>query len=102
MDITLLTQIITESGFPVACVVVLGWFVLKIYNDTTKANKENMDAIQDRCQEREDKLYDELKESREVISSAVSTIGLYADKLDVIQSDLSDIKTDIAVLVSKE
>lgn len=102
MDLTLLTQLITESGFPVACVVVLGWFVYKIYNDTTKANKENMDAVQERCQEREDKLYEELKENREVTAQAVATIGLYADKLDCIQSDLAEIKTDIAIIASKE
>ena len=102
MDLTLLTQLITESGFPVACVVVLGWFVYKIYNDTTRANKENMDAVQEKCAEREERLYGEIKENREVTAQAVATIGLYADKLQCIQDDLSEIKADIAIIASKE
>ena len=102
MDVTAISTLITTLGFPIVCVIGLGWFVLKIYQDTTKANEENMDKVQARCKEREDKLYDEIKANREVNAQAIATIGLYADKLDIIQSDVSEIKTDMAILMSKE
>ncbi len=101
MDIAGLTQIISTLGFPVACVVFLGFFVYKIYNDTTKQNAENMEKVQQRCQEREDKLYQEIKENREVNAQAIATIAHYAEKLDTIQTDINVIKTDITILTSK-
>lgn len=102
MDVNAISTLITTLGFPIVCVIVLGWFVFKIYQDTTRSNEENLEKVQERCQAREDKLYDEIKANREVNAQAIATIGLYADKLDIIQSDVSDIKTDMAVLMSKE
>lgn len=102
MNVETITTLVTTLGFPIVCVIGLGAFILMIYKDTTKANEENMEKVQNRCQEREDKLFEEIKANREVNASAIATIGLYADKLDVIQSDLAEIKTDIAVIASRE
>lgn len=99
--LSLLADLIPSLGFPIVCVVGLGWFIYKIYNDTTKQNAENMEKIQARCQAREDKLYEEIKENREVNAKAIETIAHYAEKLDIIQQDISDIKTDITVIMSK-
>jgi chromosome segregation ATPase len=81
-----MVDIISTVGFPIACVIGLGWFIYKIYNDTTK---------------REDKLYEELANCRAVNEKAIDTIAHYAEKLDIIQSDINDIKTDITVIKSK-
>ena len=56
----LLAELIPTLGFPIVCVVVLGWFVYKIYKDTTKQNADNMEKLQSRCLEREEKLYNEI------------------------------------------
>jgi chromosome segregation ATPase len=82
----IMVDIISTVGFPIACVIGLGWFIYKIYNDTTK---------------REDKLYSELANCRAVNEKAIDTIAHYAEKLDIIQSDINDIKTDITVIKSK-
>ena len=85
-------------------VIVLGIIILFttfIYRNTIKENKENMEAVQARCKEREDKLYEEIRENREVNAQAIATITLYAEKLEVIQSDIKDIKTDITILAAK-
>ena len=95
-------QIISTVGFPIACVLAMGAFIFYIYKQTTKENAENMEKVQARCKEREDKLYEELKLSREVNSKAIETIAHYAEKLDVIQKDISDIKTDITIIRSQE
>lgn len=82
MEIAALIELIPTLGFPIVLVIALGWFVYKIYKDTTKASKE-----------REDKLYQEIEKNQEINAKAIETITLYADRLDTIQKDISDIKT---------
>ena len=95
-------EVISTLGFPVACAVAMAAFIFHIYKQTTKDNAENMAQVQARCKEREDKLYDELALSREVNSKAIETIAHYAEKLDVIQQDISEIKTNITIIRSQE
>ena len=102
MDLSIIMEIITGVGFPIACVIGLGWFVYKIYTDTTQENADNMEKVQARCKEREEKLYQEIKENREVNAQAIATIAHYAEKLDVIQQDIHDIKSDIAIIMNKD
>lgn len=102
MDLNAIGTLIGTVGFPIACAIGMAWFIYKIYTNTTKENAANMEKVQQRCQEREDKLYDELEKSREINDKAIDTIAHYAEKLDVIQKDISDIKTDITVIMSKE
>ena len=40
--LTIILEAIATFGFPIVCCLVLGWFVFKIYQDTTKQNAENM------------------------------------------------------------
>ncbi len=94
-------EAISTLGFPIACVVALGAFVFYIYKQTTKENAENMEKVQARCKEREDKLYEEIRENREVNAKAISTIAQYAEKLEAIQEDIREIKTDITIITSK-
>lgn len=101
MDVNTVSTLITTLGFPIVCVIGLGWFIFKIYNDTIKANEANMEKVQARCKEREEKLYAEIRANREVNAQAIATIALYADKLDTIQMNVSEIKTDMAVLMNK-
>lgn len=95
-------EIISTVGFPIACVMAMGAFIFYIYKQTTKENADNMAKVQARCKEREDKLYEELRLSRDVNARAIATIAHYAEKLDVIQKDISDIKTDITIIRSHE
>lgn len=102
MDFNTIMTMIGTLGFPIVCALGMAWFIFTIYKNTTKENAENMEKVQKRCQEREDKLYEELAKSRQINDKAIDTIAHYAEKLDVIQKDISDIKTDITVIMSKE
>ncbi len=102
-------EVVSTLGFPIAVAIAMGIFIYKIYNDmkadketARQENKENMEAVQARCKEREEKLYEEIKANREVNAQAVQTIAHYAEKLDVIQQDIHDIKNDITTILSKE
>lgn len=80
-------QMIMDFGFPIACVIALGLFVLKYYNDYTKQTNA-----------REEKLYNELAECRAVNSKAIETIAKYAESLGEIKNDIKDIKADVELL----
>ena len=93
-----IAELIPTLGFPIICVLGLGWFIYKIYNDTTKANAENMEKVQARCQEREDKLYTQLEKQNEINGKFAAIIAQYDVKLEEIREDIADIKTDVAAL----
>lgn len=102
MEVNNFVEIISTLGFPIACVIGMGFFIYHIYNTWTKQNAEQMEKVQNRCQEREEKLYIEIAKNREVNAKAIETIAHYAEKIDIIQKDISDIKTDIIVIKTKE
>ena len=83
-------ELISNVGFPIALVIVLGWFIYKIYIDNKADSKE-----------REQKLYEEIKANREVNAQAIATIGMYADSINAIQRDISNIKTDITIITER-
>lgn len=101
MDFAAIVELIPSLGFPIICVLVLGWFIYKIYNDTTKQNVENMEKMQARCQEREDKLYTQLEKQNEINGKFAAIIAQYDVKLDTIQKDIDEIKTDVNIIMNK-
>lgn len=93
--LTAIADLVPTLGFPIVCVLGLGWFIYKIYKDTTKQNNDNMAAVQARCKEREDKLYSQLEKQNEINGKFAQIIAQYEIKLDNIQSDINDIKKEI-------
>lgn len=90
-----IAELVPTLGFPIVCVIGLGWFIYKIYTDTTKQNNENMEKVQARCKEREDKLYLQLEKQNEINGQFAQIIAQHSIKLDNLQEDVSDIKTAI-------
>ena len=70
MDIVAIGELVSSLGFPIALVVALCFFIWTIYQQSVK---------------REEKLL-------EVNEKAISTLSLYAEKLETIQNDVSIIK----------
>lgn len=109
MDLSTIGDFITKVGFPIACAVLLGWFcyiMIKRVNEEHEKSRlqqiADMEKVQARCKEREEKLYGEIKENREINKKAIETIAHYAEKLDNIQEDIKEIKTDITIIMSKD
>jgi chromosome segregation ATPase len=67
-------------GFPIVCVVALGYFVWHIYKQSVT---------------RETELMGEIKENRRVNEKAIETIALYAERLTHIEDNITEIKTDV-------
>ena len=83
---------VTQVGFPIVCAGVMGWFIYKIYVNTTEQHKVNMEKVQARCAEREEKLYTYIDKAQEINGQAIAAITLYAERLDTIQADVKEIK----------
>ena len=86
MDINVIVELIGMLGFPIVCVLVLGVFIYKIWQQSVK---------------REQSLVAEITENRLVIEKAIETIAHYADRLDTIQQDVNEIKNDLIVITTK-
>lgn len=86
MDATIITDLITNLGLPIALIIAMGFFIYKLWQESVK---------------RESKLYDELAACREVNSKAIETIALYADKLDTMEQDIKVIKEDVLILTNR-
>ena len=86
MDINLIVELIGTIGFPIVCVLALGIFVYKLWQQSVT---------------REEKLMEEISATREVNRQAIETIAHYAEKLDIMQEDIKEIKADISVIVNK-
>ena len=77
MTIEVITSLITTLGLPIVLILVMGWFIFKLWKQSA---------------EREQKLYDEIAKSREINEQAISTLTLYAERLTVIEEDIKEIK----------
>ena len=86
MDITMILELIGTVGFPIALVIALCWFILRIYEASEK---------------REAALREELKENREINSKFAEIISKYSVELTEIKTDIKDIKDDIVVISEK-
>ena len=98
MDIKAITEIVSTVGFPIACCVCMAWFIFHIYKNMVEENEKNMEKVQARCKEREDRLYDEIAKNREVNSKALETIKLYAERLMHIENSVEHIQNDVIVI----
>jgi sensor histidine kinase YesM len=77
MDIAVVTELIGSFGFPIALVIAMGWFILKLYNQSVV---------------REEKLMQEIAENRIVNDKAIETLAVYAERLGAIETDVKEIK----------
>lgn len=84
MDMTLLVELIGSYGVPIALVIVMSWFIWKIYR---------------KSEQREDALRAQIIEYQKVNAQAVQTITLYAERLGVIEEDIKEVKSDISLLL---
>ena len=96
-----IVSIIGTVGFPIAACLVMGWFIFKIYKNTTAENAANMEAVQKRCAEREDKLYEQIAECQRINGEAIATITLYAERIGNIETDLREIKSEVDNIATK-
>lgn len=77
MDIMVISELIGVLGFPIVCVGALGFFIYKLWQQSA---------------ERENKLMNEITESRVINGKFAEIIAQYKVELDEIKVDVKDIK----------
>lgn len=84
-NLTNIQTIITNVGFPIFCVVALGWFIYHCY-----------EKIEERNAQREDKLYTALSEAQKQMDKVTDTNAQFVDILKSYKTDIEDIKADVS------
>ena len=84
MDVGAIEQMITSVGFPISCVIALGWFVYKFYVDYTTRSKE-----------REETLMTFIREEQTQMKSLVATNAEFVEVLNSYKADIEEIKHDV-------
>ena len=92
MDLAFWETTVATFGFPIALVGVFIWFIYQIY----KHQREDRERHNQESAAREERLYNEIAECRAVNSKAIETLSLYAERLDVIETNVREIK-DIVI-----
>ena len=89
MDLSVIQTLITTLGFPIVCVIAMGWFISKLWNQSQEQNKQ-----------REDKLYEVVSKAQAqnerlsiTNSEFVSVLTDYKTDLETIKNDVKEIKT---------
>ena len=85
MDINVIQQLITSLGFPIVCVIALGWFVYQNSKNQREDNKAQMEAMAERCQKREDKLYEQIDKFNVVLNSFNETLIRIDARLEALE-----------------
>ena len=84
MDISTVEGLITSIGFPIFCVLALGFFIYKSYEQIEKRNEG-----------REEKLYTMLASSQSAIDDAIETNAKFVAQLESMQSNVNRISDDV-------
>ena len=84
MDISTVEGLITSIGFPIFCVLALGFFIYKSYEQIEKRNEG-----------REEKLYTMLANSQSAIDNAIETNAKFVAQLESMQSNVNRISDDV-------
>ena len=82
MELGVIVELITTVGFPIVCVLALGWFVWHIYKQSVV---------------REEKLMEEITENRLINQKFAEIIAGYEITLGEIKNDVKDIKDTLHI-----
>ena len=86
MELMTIVELIPSLGFPIVCVIALGFFIWHVYKQSVL---------------REEKLMAEITENRLVNEKAIETIAQFAERFTHIESDVELIKNDVVLIKDK-
>lgn len=75
MSVEVITQLITTVGFPIAAVVVCGFFIYKITQTYREDLTKQLDIQQQKAEAREERLYEQLADFGDSLNSFNETLN---------------------------
>lgn len=85
-----ITALISTVGFPIVAVLGLAWFIYQIFQKTTSANEKQMEQMAQRCQAREDKLYEQIDKFNNILISFNATLASIDTRLEMIEQQMAE------------
>jgi F0F1-type ATP synthase membrane subunit b/b' len=85
MDVNIIQQLIATVGFPIVCVMALGWFIYKAFEKFTAQSEQ-----------REEKLYTIIADAQTTNEKLLQTNAEFVSVLNTYKSDLEEIKSDVS------
>lgn len=85
MDVNTIQQLIATVGFPIVCVIALGWFIYKAFEKFTAQSEQ-----------REEKLYTIIADAQTTNEKLLQTNAEFVSVLNTYKSDLEEIKSDVS------
>ena len=85
MDVNTIQTLITSLGFPIVCVIALGWFIYNAFEKITAQSEK-----------REEKLYTTIAQAQETNERLTQTNAEFVSVLNTYKSDLDEIKSDVS------
>lgn len=79
-----IVSVITNVGFPIFCVLSLGYFIYKYNESITKDNKE-----------RENKLYEIISSYQKQLTDFSNTNANFINILNELQEDIKNMRSDV-------
>lgn len=90
MDVNAVNSLITSVGFPIFCVLALGWFIYTSYKRITEYNHE-----------RENKLYEIVNKSQVQLDKLEEVNEGFVKTLEMFTTDNAQMKKDIEIIKEK-
>ena len=85
MDVNTVQTLITSLGFPIVCVIALGWFIYTAFEKFTS-----------QAEKREEKLYTVIAQAQETNERLTQTNAEFVSVLNTYKSDLDEIKSYVS------
>lgn len=84
-----IVNVISTVGFPIFCVIALGFFIYKAFEKITNTNAE-----------REKELYKLLGETREQLNNAIEINASFVEILNDLKNNMANVQDDILKIKS--
>lgn len=85
MDINGISQLISSLGFPIVCVLCLGWFIHKVWSDNRTDVQQQIKTMEENYKAREDKLYHQIEKFSESLDNFNVTLTRIDTRLDYLE-----------------
>lgn len=89
-DLNNLQSFINGLGFPIVCAIGLGYFVCKVWKAQREDNNKQMEKMAERCQKREDKLFDQIDKFSETLDKFNFTLTRIDTRISVLEDVIND------------
>lgn len=89
-DLNGLQTFINSLGFPIVCAIGLGYFIFRVWKAQREDNNKQMENMAKRCQQREDKLFDQIDKFSTTLDKFNFTLTRIDTRISVLEDVIND------------